>query len=132
MLFRSLKEKRPQFLKYPFNGPRALEELVAYDPQLVVGVLGGGAGTNRDTFELIHQAEKYGARVALFGRKINLAESQLDIVHFMRLVADGGISPSKAVRDYHATLKDKGIAAVRSLEEDSKITEAVLREGAAD
>ena len=127
-----LKEKRPQFLKYPFNGPRALEELVAFDPQLVVGVLGGGAGTNRDTFELIHQAEKYGARIALFGRKINLAESQLDIVHFMRLVADGVISPIKAVRDYHATLKDKGIAAVRTLEDDSKLTEAVLKEGATD
>ena len=63
-----LKDKRPQFLKYPFNGPKALEELVGFDPQLVVGVLGGGAGTNRDTFELIYQAEKYGARVALFGR----------------------------------------------------------------
>jgi len=127
-----LKEKRPQFLKYPFNGPKALEELVAFDPQLVVGVLGGGAGTNRDTFELIHQAERYGARVALFGRKINLAESQLDIVHFMRLVADGAIGPLNAVREYHATLKDKGIPPVRSLEEDSKITEAVLKEGSTD
>ena len=47
---------------------------------LVVGVLGGGAGTTRDCFELIHQAEKYGARVALFGRKIRLAESPLDMV----------------------------------------------------
>jgi len=127
-----LKEKRPQFLKYPFNGPKALEELVAFDPQLVVGVLGGGAGTNRDTFELIHQAERYGARVALFGRKINLAESQLDIVHFMRLVANGAIGPLNAVREYHATLKDKGIPPVRSLEEDSKITEAVLKEGSTD
>jgi hypothetical protein len=125
-----LKEKRPQFLKYPFNGPKALEELVSYDPQLVVGVLGGGAGTNRDTFELIHQAEKYGARVALFGRKINLAESQTDIVHFMRLVADGAIGPADAVRDYHKVLKDKGIAAVRPLEDDNKVTEAVLMEGA--
>ena len=105
---------------------------MSYDPQLVVGVLGGGAGTNRDTFELIHQAEKYGARVALFGRKINLAESQLDIVHFMRLVADGAISPSKAVRDYHTTLKDKGITAVRSLEDDNKVTEAVLKEAASE
>ena len=43
-------------------------------------MLGGGAGTTRDCFELIHQAQKYGARVALFGRKINLAESPLDIV----------------------------------------------------
>lgn len=125
-----LKNKRPQFLKYPFNGPKALEELAAYDPQLVVGVLGGGAGTNRDTFELLHQAEKHGARVALFGRKINLAESQLDIVRYMRLVADGEIAPLEAVRAYHATLKEKSIASVRSLEDDSKITETVLKEGA--
>ena len=110
-----LKNKRPQFLKYPFNGPKALEELVAYDPQLVVGVLGGGAGTNRDTFELIHQAEKYGARVALFGRKINLAESQLDIVHYMRLVADGEIMPLEAVKAYHAELEEEDIASVRPL-----------------
>jgi hypothetical protein len=125
-----LKAKRPQFLKYPYNGPKALEELVTYDPQLVVGVLGGGASTNRDTFELLYQAEKYGARVALFGRKINLAESQLDIVHYMRLVADGEIQPLEAVREYHATLAKKGIAAVRSIEDDSKVTEAVLKEAA--
>ena len=123
-----LKSKRPQVLKYPYNGPKALEELVSFDLQLVVGVLGGGAGTNRDTFELIHQAERYGARVALFGRKINLAESQLDIVHYMRLVADGAVRPLEAVRAYHATLKEKGIAAVRSIEDDSKVTEAVLKE----
>src|SRR5690606_5245452 len=125
-----LKDKRPQFLKYPFNGPKALEELVTYDPQLVVGVLGGGAGTNRDTFELIYQAEKYGARVALFGRKINRAESQLDIIRFMRLVADGELKPLEAVKAYHGVLKERGIAPVRSLEEDSVITEEVLKEGA--
>ena len=125
-----LKAKRPQFLKYPYNGAKALEELVTYDPQLVVGVLGGGAGTNRDTFELIYQAEKYGARVALFGRKINLAESQLDIVHFMRQVADGKMLPLEAVRAYHAALKDKGIPSVRSLEDDSAVTEAVLKAAA--
>jgi hypothetical protein len=95
-----------------------------------VGVLGGGAGTNRDTFELIHQAEKYGARVALFGRKINLAESQLDIVDFMRLVADGEILPLEAVKAYHGALQKKKIAPVRSLEDDGKLTEAVLKEGA--
>lgn len=125
-----LKNKRPEFLKYPFNGPKALEELVAYDPQLVVGVLGGGAGTHRDTFELLYQAEKYGARVALFGRKINLAESQPDIVHHMRLVADGELTPLEAVKAYHATLKEKGMASIRSIEDDSKITEAVLKEAA--
>jgi hypothetical protein len=125
-----LKAKRPQFLKYPYNGAKALEELVTYDPQLVVGVLGGGAGTNRDTFELLYQAEKYGARVALFGRKINLAESQLDIVRFMRAVADGEMKPVEALKAYHAVLKDQGIPAVRSLEDDSAVTEEVLKAAA--
>jgi hypothetical protein len=90
----------------------------------------GGGGTNRDTFELIHQAEKYGARVALFGRKIDLAESQPDIVHHMRLVADGGLTPLEAVRSCHAPLKEKGSAAAHPLADDSRVTEAVLKEAA--
>ena len=49
----------------------------------------------RDCFELIHQAEKYGARVALFGRKINLAELPLDIVRLMRAVADGALDSAR-------------------------------------
>ena len=100
--------ERPKFLKIVYNGPRALEELASFDPGLVVGVLGGGAGTTRDCFELIHQAEKYGARVALFGRKINLAESPLDIVRLMRAVADGAMTPPEAVKDYHAALAEAG------------------------
>jgi hypothetical protein len=121
------RDERPKFLKIAYNGPRALDELASYDPTLVVGVLGGGAGTTRDCFELIHQAEKYGARVALFGRKINLAESPLDIVRFMRLVADGDISPSEAVRAYHDTLAKAQIAPYRALETDDVVTEAPLK-----
>ena len=90
--------ERPQFLKIAYNGPKALEELASYDPSLVVGVLGGGAGTTRDCFELIYQAQKYGARVALFGRKINLAESPLDIVRLMRAVADGDADAARGGR----------------------------------
>lgn len=74
---------------------------------LVVGVLGGGAGTARDTFELIHQAEKYGARVALFGRKINLAEDPLAMVKHMRAVADGDIGPEDAVNAYYGACKHR-------------------------
>ena len=125
-----LKSDRPLFLKYPYNGAAALEELVSYDPNLVVGVLGGGAGTTRDTFELLYQAEKYGARVALFGRKINLAESQLDIVRFMRAVVDRTMKPLEAVKAYHGVLKDKKIPSVRGLDEDCAVTEIVLKPAA--
>ena len=59
-----------------------MEELVSYDPHLVVGILGGGAGTTYDAFKLLAEC-KYGAR-ALFGRKINYAEHQLAFVEFLR------------------------------------------------
>ena len=121
---------RPQFLKIAYNGPKALEELAGFDPGLVVGVLGGGAGTTRDTFELLAQAERFGARVALFGRKINLAESPLAIVALMREVASGDLKPAEAVRAYHGTLQRDGITPARALDDDLAITERVLREAA--
>ncbi len=119
--------ERPKFLKIVYNGPRALEELAAFDPDLVVGVLGGGAGTTRDCFELIHQAQKHGARVALFGRKINLAESPLEIVRLMRAVADGALTSLEAVEDYHEALRREGVKPIRAFAADSKITEPVLK-----
>jgi len=119
--------ERPKFLKIAYNGPEALEELASFDPGLVVGVLGGGAGTTRDCFELIHQAHKHGARVALFGRKINLAESPLDIVRLLRAVSDGALTPLEAVEDYHEALRKKGIKPIRDFACDSEITESVLK-----
>ena len=123
------KADRPQFLKIAYNGPKALEELASFDPSITVGVLGGGAGTTRDCFELLNQAEKYGARVALFGRKINLAEDPLTMVSFMREVASGNIQPLEAVKAYHASLKKRGLTAIRELAADSEITEKVLKAG---
>ena len=121
--------ERPLFLKVAFNGPDELEELVNYDPTLVVGVLGGAAGTTRDTFELLSQAERHGARVALFGRKIQQAESQGDLVRLMRSVLRRDLSPEQAVREYHQSLHDQALLARRALEEDLAITEPVLRQG---
>jgi hypothetical protein len=128
MLAGLTRAERPQFLKIAYNGPRALEELASFDPSLVVGVLGGGAGTARDTFELLYQAEKYGARVALFGRKINLAEDPLAIVRLMRAVADGDTSPQEAVEAYHGELQNKGLTPLRSLEDDIVVTEPALKQ----
>ena len=123
---------RPQFLKIVYNGPKALEELAGFDPGLVVGVLGGGAGTTRDTFELLAQSERFGARVALFGRKINLAESPLAIVAPMREVASRNIRPAEAVRAYHGELQRQGLAPLRPLAHDLAITERVLHDAATE
>jgi hypothetical protein len=65
---------RPIFLKIVYHGPREMEALARYAPELVPGVLGGAAGTTFDAFNLLYEAKKYGARAALFGRKINNAE----------------------------------------------------------
>jgi hypothetical protein len=120
---------RPQFLKIVYHGPRALEELVRFDPHLVVGVLGGAAGTTRDAFQLLHDAKKYGARVALFGRKINGAENQLAFVQFLRLIADGQLEPVEAVRAYHAVLERLGIAPQRALDDDLTLQSAAMNYG---
>ena len=121
------KEDSPLFLKIPFNGPKAMEELCQYDPgNLIVGVLGGGIGTTRDTFELIRQSEKYGARVALFGRKILFAEVPKLIVTMMRAVVQGEMSTEEAVKMYHSQITEMGISPKLSLEDDLKITDPVL------
>jgi len=109
---------RPIFLKIPYPGPKVLGELVAYDPHLIVGILGGSAGTTRDAFQLIHDAQQHGAKIALFGRKINQAENQLAFIKFLRLIVDGVIDPEDAVRAYHAVLERLGTRPNRPLEED--------------
>jgi hypothetical protein len=121
---------RPVFLKIVYHGPRAMEELAQYDPNLVVGVLGGSAGTTYDAFKLIHDAQKYGARVALFGRKINNAEHQLAFIEMLRLITDGRVSPEEAVRAYHGVLEKKGIKSKLPLEKDLQLTaQAMIYEG---
>lgn len=122
------KRDRPIFLKAAYNGPRATEEIAGYDPQnIIFGILGGAAGTTRDCLELIKQAEKYGARVALFGRKIYYSEDSVTMLRAMRRVLEDGISSDEATKAYHADLAAQGIAAHRELADDLELTEAVLK-----
>ena len=118
---------RPLFLKMQYNGARAMSELAAFDPgNLIVGILGGSAGTTRDTFELISQAERFGARVALFGRKIYFAEDSVEIVRSMRRVVEGALSPIEAVKAYHGHLGKTGLTPARALEDDLAVTDPIL------
>lgn len=123
------QSQRPVFLKIPYNGPAAMEELVAYDPHLIVGVLGGSAGTTLDAFVLVHEARKYGAKAALFGRKINQAENQLAFIELLRRIADGLLEPVEAVKAYHAVLQRLGVQARRSLEDDLTLQTNVMSYG---
>lgn len=122
---------RPIFLKIPYFGPAAMEALARYDRSLVVGILGGSAGTTYDAFHMLWEAKKHGARVALYGRKINSAEDQLAFIELMRAVADDNVRPDEAVRAYHGALERRGIRPRRSLQEDLQRTATAQSYGAA-
>ncbi len=113
---------RPLFLKLPYCGPEAMEALVAYDPHLVPGILGGSSGTTHDAFRLLEDARRHGARAALFGRKINRSEHQLTFVRYLRSIADGMIGAAEACRAYHADLERLDIRPYRTLEDDMQLT----------
>jgi hypothetical protein len=115
---------RPVFLKIPYFGPAALEQLVSYDSTIVVGILGGSAGTTFDAFQMLWEAKKHGAHAALFGRKIKNAEHQLSFISYLRKLADGEIEPADAVRAYHSDLDKLNIRPVRSLADDLSSTSA--------
>ena len=123
-----ISKEKPLFLKIAYNGPKAMEELASYDPgNLVIGILGGGKGTSRDCFELLRQACKYGARVALFGRKVNLSENQITIIQTMRQVIQDDLESVEAVKLYHDKLKKINIKPDRELEKDSELTDPALK-----
>ena len=121
---------RPLFLKMPYCGARAMEELVAYDPHLIPGVLGGSAGTTCDAFRLLEDARRHGARAALFGRKINRAEHQLTFVRYLRAIADGALGADEACRAYHADLAQLGLRPLLPLDDDLKLTDPTLVDAA--
>ena len=123
MLAGVTRSGRPLFLKIPYNGPAAMEALVHYDPSLVVGILGGSSGTTFDAFHMLWEAKKYGARAALFGRKINNAEHQLTFIKHLRALADDQLEPEEAVKSYHVELAKLDIAPFRSLPDDLEPTE---------
>ncbi len=120
----------PLFLKAAYNGAAATEEIASYDPgNLIFGILGGSAGTTRDCLELIRQAEKYGARVALFGRKIYYADDSVTMVKAMRRTIEEGLDSVEATKAYHADLEKLGIRPLRELSADLELTEEVLKAG---
>ncbi len=116
----------PKFLKIPYFGPKAMEELANYDSDLVVGILGGGAGTTYDAFKQLTEAKKYGARVALYGRKIKDAEHPLIFVKYLRDLSEDKLTAEEAVRAYHADLEKIGLPAKRDLEADMQLTDPGL------
>lgn len=117
---------RPLFLKMPYHGPRSLEELVNYDPNLVVGILGGSSGTTHDAFALLEDSRKHGARAALFGRKTNHSEHQLTFVTHLHAIANGKLTAAEAVKSYHSELEKLKLKPYRTLKDDLERTQSFV------
>ena len=123
-----ISKEKPIFLKIQYNGPKAMDELASYDPgNLIIGILGGRKGTTRDTFELLIQAHKYGARVALFGKKINLCENQIILVQTMRKILEENINSLDAVKLYHDKLIKNKINPDKNIIDDKILTDPSLK-----
>jgi len=116
------KAGRPLFLKVVYHGPKFMEQLASYDPTLIPGILGGSSGTTYDAFKMLEEAKKHGARIALYGRKINNSEHQITFIRYLRAIADGDISAEEAVKAYHGDLQKLNITPYRSLEDDMMLT----------
>ncbi len=123
------KAGRPLFLKVVYQGPKFMEQLAGYDPDLIPGILGGSSGTTYDAFKMLSDAKKYGARIALYGRKINNSEHQPAFISFLRLVADDEITPKEAVHAYHGVLQELKIKPYRDLKEDMQLTNPAVSYG---
>jgi len=122
---------RPLFLKIAYHGPKAMQDLVAYDPTLIPGILGGSSGTTHDAFNLLEEARRHGARAALFGRKINNSEHQLTFVTHLHAIANGHLSADEAVKAYHGELEKLKIKPYRPLKEDLELTTTATSYGGA-
>jgi hypothetical protein len=116
----------PKFLKIPYFGPKAMEELANYDSDLIVGILGGGSGTTYDAFKQLTEAKKYGARVALYGRKIKDAEHPLTFVKYLRALSEDQLTAEEAVQACHADLEKLDLPAKRDLKADMELTDPGL------
>ena len=110
---------RPLFLKIPYFGPAAMEQLAQlrfvarrrHSRRL-------GRHDVRRVSNAVGSEEVRRTRCA-FGRKINKAEHQLSFVEQLRALADGDTVPAEAVKAYHGALKKLGITPVRTLAADS-------------
>ena len=70
---------------------------------------------------------KYGARVALFGRKVNLSEDQNTMIKTMRKVIDENLNSKEAVKLYHDGLSKINIKPDREFSKDMELTDPALK-----
>ena len=82
------KKERPRFIKTEFTTAETWRELCQFDPNLIIGALGGPRQNTRKTLELAHSVVSNGGRAALFGRTIFDDDNPRAITRALRAVLD--------------------------------------------
>jgi hypothetical protein len=114
------------FLKIVYHGPRAMEELAQYDPNLVVGI--SAAARERRTMPLdLSTTRRSTARGwRCLDAKLTTREHQLAFIEMLRLITDGKVTPEEAVRAYHGVLQARNIKPKLTLEKDLELTDQAM------
>ena len=94
------KHEKPRFIKTEYTTAATWRELCEFDPDLIIGALGGPRINTRKTLELAHNVVSNGGRATLFGRTIFEDDNPRAICRALRAVLDGKQTPEQAYADY--------------------------------
>lgn len=94
------KHQRPRFIKTEYTSAATWKELCDFDPNLIIGALGGPRVSSRKTLELAYNVATNGGRATLFGRTIFDDDNPRAICRALRAVLDRSKSVDEAYQDY--------------------------------
>ncbi|MFW6181616.1 MAG: hypothetical protein ACOC8N_07695 [Spirochaetota bacterium] len=94
------RKQRPLLVKTAYLDQRVWKELAGFDPELVIGALGGSYRNAETTLELAHRVIRDGGRAVLFGRPVFMEQDPPGMCRAIRAVIDGKLSPPQALDAY--------------------------------
>jgi hypothetical protein len=94
------RRERPLFLKTTFTTPQIWRELCDFDPEIVVGALGGARKSTLETLQLAQNVVENGGRAILFGRNIFEDPKPRQLCRLLREVLDRKLDADAAFELY--------------------------------
>jgi hypothetical protein len=98
------KHERPRFIKTEYTSAATWKELCEFDPNLIIGALGGPRISSRKTLELARNVVENGGRATLFGRTIFEDDNPRAMCRALRAVLDRSLSVDDAFSAYQKGL----------------------------
>jgi hypothetical protein len=99
------RKQRPLLVKTQYLSTPIWKELTGFDPELVIGALGGSYENAETTLDLAHRVIRDGGRAVLFGRPVFMEQDPQGMCRAIRAVIDGRMSPDQALDAYRKGLE---------------------------